>query len=94
MNNISQGNIIFKKYIKNPCYTQTSQPISVLQSPGSKREGQVLQLVMLPEEYLHFHIAIPKTGVAFLSPANQAPGSGDLVFPQICILAEAKFWLN
>lgn len=62
MNNISQGNIIFLKCIKNPCYTQTSQPLSVLQSPGSKREGQVLQLVTmctLPEEYLHFHIAIP-----------------------------------
>lgn len=58
----------------------------MLQSPGSEREGQVLQLVtmgMLPEEYLHFHIAMPKTGVAFLSSANQAPGSGDLVFPNL-----------
>lgn len=38
---------------------------------------------MLPEEYLPFHIAIPKTGVAFLSSANQAPGSRDLVFPNL-----------
>lgn len=39
---------------------------------------------MLPEEYLPFNMAIPKTGVAFFYlAANIACGSCDLVFPNL-----------